>query len=294
MPTDPVELAEALRPVQMQNGNVYELESAPLEMARAILAMKEPPAREGSTGWGGRIDATNEGPQLAPGALGTKTIFTPGDTNRNQVSAATAATYPYRAVGRFQGTGCTGFFVGPRTVVTAAHCLYDPPSATWLANTHFVPGKSEASEPWGRWPIVSVAFSSAWSAGWVPATYNWDYDFAVVELNIAPGWTGSPGWFGVATTSSGTMGMLGYPQDKGSGAFLQTQMWVKSGNIVGTTGQQYKHKLDAIGGDSGACMYQYPNLPCVGIHSYSWSLYNGARKWDSVVYNFVGANSIAW
>jgi hypothetical protein len=69
-----------------------------------------------------------------------------------------------------------------------------------------------------------------------------------------------------AESSTSTMGMLGYPQDNGTGANLQRQMWVKSGPVNGTTGQLYMHQLDTVGGDSGSCLYQYPNLPCVGIH----------------------------
>jgi glutamyl endopeptidase len=294
MPIDPVKLAELIRPVRLYQGSVYRLESAPVDLARAILAMKAPPPTQGSEG-------TSSSPPVSlknKSTLDTRTIFTPDE--RNYVTASLAAQYPQRAVGRFQNSdpdpnvgGCTGFFVGPRTVVTAAHCFYVPSTNTWRNNASFVPGKSEASEPWGRWPFVSATVPVGWVAGGAaggPA----DWDFAVAELDIAPGYVGSPGWFGTATTSTGTMGMLGYPQDKGSYPYWQRQMWVKSGNIIGTIGQVYKHQLDMVGGDSGACIYQYPNLPCVGINTYEAAPYNGARKWDSTTYNFVGAYSSAW
>jgi V8-like Glu-specific endopeptidase len=78
-----------------------------------------------------------------PAFEGERTVF--GKDDRVEVKDTTQ--YPFRTIGIIlmtsksgqQGT-CTGTLIGPRTVLTAAHCLYNHEDGGWLDEWLFVPG----------------------------------------------------------------------------------------------------------------------------------------------------------
>lgn len=93
----------------------------------------------------------------------------------------------------------------------------------------------------------------------------------------------------------------GYPLDKGG-----QQQWHKypdgTGTIIGSASSRWKHTLDVIGGDSGACMYHWTAAGgpfCSGVQSNEWTsssgnLWNEARKYNSYMWTFIHNYSSAW
>lgn len=123
--------------------------------------------------------ATNPAGQPVP--AGTAGVFTAYYTNQY---TQMWKVYPYRAVGKlFMSAGtCSASVIGPNTIVTAAHCVYDTGSNTWYSNFSFCPAYKNGSCPYG---------SFAWNQVWIPANYagaaNYNsairWDVAIIQVN---------------------------------------------------------------------------------------------------------------
>ena len=121
-----------------------------------------------------------------------------------------AMEYPWSAIGRVNAGGrsyCTGFLVGPRHVMTAAHCLYDFTEGRWRGanELHFVAGyqrdtflihskvaRYEASD---RFDVAARADPS-----------NTVHDWALLTLADPIGL--SAGWLGLMALNSATLQTL--------------------------------------------------------------------------------------
>ena len=82
-----------------------------------------------------------EDPDLGEGEAGRQ-VF--GTDDREQVK--NTKTYPFSAIGYLEAKSKTGYgscsatLIGPRTVLTAAHCLYNHEAGGWQDDIFFVPG----------------------------------------------------------------------------------------------------------------------------------------------------------
>lgn len=112
-------------------------------------------------------------------------------TRRSNADGYTSNTWPFRTIGRLNlGDGCTGTLIGQRTVLTAAHCVYDRESGTLMGGT-FTPrrdsGATQAPHGSADWGANDVTLSY-----WIPAGYLADpctghncnaWDIALIELS---------------------------------------------------------------------------------------------------------------
>eukprot|EP01023_Acetabularia_acetabulum_P044820 TRINITY_DN4521_c0_g1_i6.p1 TRINITY_DN4521_c0_g1~~TRINITY_DN4521_c0_g1_i6.p1 ORF type:complete len:310 (+),score=40.78 TRINITY_DN4521_c0_g1_i6:213-1142(+) len=91
--------------------------------------------------------------------------------------------FPFRAIGRFENLGCTGFLVGEKYVLTAGHCVYDTRgNGSFYENLNFTPGMNgEGVTPFGvmEWSYARVTFQLAQNED-----TNFDYGLVVLKQSF--------------------------------------------------------------------------------------------------------------
>ena len=155
-------------------------------------------------------------------------------------------SYPFSSLVSIKARGCTGYFVGPRHILTAAHCIYNVTSGTWFKDLNFYREKN--CDP-------DKGKSYRWVKALVPVGYkdfkHPAYDFAMIithkkspsRMNF--GWTDDP-------LELSSVHIAGYPSDKPG-----TCMWESSCEIEDEWSSLLGHKCDTAGGNSGSPVFKY-------------------------------------
>lgn len=165
--------------------------------------------------------------------------------------AVAAAEYPWSAIGRVNngmGDHCSGVLVGPRLVVTAAHCLWNRETRRPMPaqSLRFVAGYDRggfldfaAAER----TVVAPGWSFGLPYGPEPAGHDWALLVLDKPLGERVGWVA----LGQPPAQGDTLVTVGYGQDKAH---------VPTAHIgctaTGRLGGVLTHDCDAVHGDSGA------------------------------------------
>jgi glutamyl endopeptidase len=225
-------------------------------------------------------------PVLPP--LGTSSVI--GADGRTQKTATT--TYPFRAnvfleVNFPGGSGtCTGFFIGPRTIATAGHCVYDIDGNDWATSITVYPGRNGGSAPYG-----SASACYLWSVGGWVNSENTEYDYGAIILPTNKALGNTVGWYGFFWTSNNAsldedaVRIFGYPGDKAYGT-----QWGMKKRIKQVATRKLFHNVDTAGGQSGSAVYETrENGPYANsIHTngvYGGSPYNRSTRITQGAFN---------
>jgi V8-like Glu-specific endopeptidase len=85
--------------------------------------------------------------------------------------------------GSTNGHFCTGSVVASTRgdiVVTAAHCVYDPSTGSYLSDIAFVPGYHDSQAPYGVWATSAIVVDPRWMSDADP---DYDVAFVIVHRN---------------------------------------------------------------------------------------------------------------
>ena len=161
----------------------------------------------------------------------------------------------------------TGWFVGPKTVITAGHCVHSNRFfGGWASSIVVIPGRNGDEQPFGE--VTSEQFSSV--DKWV-ATEDPDFDIGCIHLPTDMGAT--VGWFQVGAKSpedliASLVNVSGYPADRGVGA----EQYHHRNRVMRVTERRLFYDVDTFGGQSGAPVWVQADdssLPtAIGIHAY--------------------------
>lgn len=182
------------------------------------------------------------------------------------------------------GSGC---FIGPDTILTAAHVVFPREFQRVPQNLEIIPGLSVEREigekrPYGTATARQVLVHENWAKGFSPT-----FDVAVIRLNQALGQR--VGWFGVGARARDDLlqnwaHVTGYPGEmkeaRPAGAMSDeppiqaAQLWHHAAPIEEIESGRIFYKTDTTPGQSGAPIYvlpsarQYAAPMVVGVHAY--------------------------
>lgn len=185
--------------------------------------------------------------------------------------------YPWRMICALRmhgpsGAGAlgTGWFIGPKTIVTAGHCVFSNYFfGGWASTIEVIPGLNGTggqARPYGS--VTSTRFSSLdrWTEKEDP-----DFDIGCIHLDQDKGT--EVGWFALgalppAELEAYLVNVSGYPADRGAGA----EQYHNSNRILRVSERRLFYEVDTYGGQSGAPVWIHesegaPPL-AVGIHAY--------------------------
>jgi glutamyl endopeptidase len=184
----------------------------------------------------------------------------------------------------------TGWFIGPRTLVTAGHCVYIRDSGVpgrdgWVQRITVMPGRSGDQLPFGTATSNTFRAVTGWTEGGDP-----NFDYGVLMLPVPLGeQTGSIG-FGAYTDEQlrdQAANIAGYPSDKDAGT-----LWYDSRQIASLSPRKVYYDIDTVGGQSGSAVYcVFDNARiAIAIHTYGDANVNSGTRITDDVYN----NLVAW
>ena len=198
--------------------------------------------------------------------------------------------FPWRAISYlelydqdgFVAGSCTGTFIGPDTLLTAAHCLYeDGIGFTW--DIAVFPGADGPDNPFG------AQFAENWWVpdAWVDTGGDPLYDWGVIKMPDSD-FGNTLGWFPVVVMTTDTLeradftpAISGYPGDQVD----DTQWFDQEEAFVAVGDYTLDYVIDTAAGQSGAAIFSN-NLAqdfggaIVGVHAYGGDTSNSGSRID--------------
>jgi glutamyl endopeptidase len=184
----------------------------------------------------------------------------------------------------------TGWFISPRTLVTAGHCVFIKHSGVpgrdgWVKKIQVIPGRNGTELPFG-----GISATEFWTVqGWGDKGLE-TYDYGAIILPSA--FPQDLGHFAFGVFEDGklleaTVNIAGYPGDKTAGT-----LWYDHREVGSVNADKIFYAADTAGGQSGACVYIFHEGQRTGVavHAYGGNAANSGTRISSQVF----ANLETW
>ena len=208
-----------------------------------------------------------------------------------RIRIKTTKQYPWRVIASLLITAAdnsqwigTGWFISPRTLVTAGHCVYIKHSGVpgrdgWVKKIQVMPGRNGSDLPFG-----GLSATEFWTVkGWGDQGLE-SYDYGAIILPAA--FKQDLGFFsfGVFDDSrllASVVNVAGYPGDKAKGT-----LWYDNRQIGSVNADKVFYAADTAGGQSGTVAYILADGKRVGvaIHAYGGTTANSGTRISTPVF----------
>lgn len=222
-----------------------------------------------------------------PSNIQPATVF---NDNWTEINPATGGQYRntvYLIIetenGGYRGTG---FMIGPNSVATCGHCIYNTKYGgnNWATSVTVVPARANSSYPYGSATATNLEVGGNWANG---ADIN--DDWGVIRLNSNIG--NNVGWLGLKTQTASYNGtsvkVNGYPGKVGG--VTKYTMYRASGTVTTSLDRMLRStNINNTGGMSGGPMYIYSSeygYQAIAFTRGETSSYNSYVRLDSWIFN---------
>lgn len=215
-----------------------------------------------------------------------------GNDDRIKVSEEDLTRNPYRQIAALRiesqsGTQYvgTGWFIGPRALATAGHCVYLHDDGGWASRIDIIPAKFGDKEPYRHFTATRFRATDGWTKG-----VSQDFDYGVILLD-----DGTPGdrtgWFEVNaledTGLEGEANISGYPADRDNANY----QYFHARPVKRVTQTRLQYDIDTFGGQSGSPIWidsERDGVIAVGVHTTGGATGNsGTRINTDVIGNLI-------
>jgi glutamyl endopeptidase len=165
---------------------------------------------------------------------------------------------------RFIGTG---WFVGPKTLLTAGHCVFSPSDFDgWIGSIEVSPGRNGSKFPFDTTTANRFSSLKVWQDSSDP-----DFDIGCIHLDEPLG--DRVGYFKLSSLSdadlnSALVNVSGYPGDRGNGE----QQYFHKNRVLRTSARRIYYDVDTYGGQSGSPVWYQASAAdqpvAVAVHAY--------------------------
>lgn len=161
----------------------------------------------------------------------------------------------------------TGWFIGPKTLLTAGHCVYSQTDfGGWIGAIEVSPGRRDSQFPFGTVKATRFSALTVWQA-----TSDPDFDIGCIHLDEPLGDT--VGFFKLASLDDARLehaflNISGYPGDRDSGRL----QYFHSNRALKASARRVYYDIDTYGGQSGSPVWiqeaQGSEPIAIGVHAY--------------------------